>query len=205
MVARLRIRSMSGDRTGSKQVTFGLILVPCVLLISTATPMLQCCSCNGKNAVCRRCMCAHAGRPCSSCLPMKIRRCVNTGAQGADSQPAMSSAGEVCTKKNNPAALQPLPASVNLSPGSERYVLCASDSDVCDTQNEPPVLHGNNTATATLCNSSDSLGTGPAICDPFSLGFYESNSFCYDDLMRRAYGSVPPRSEGGDPSCVWHA
>ena len=106
---------------------------------------------------------------------MKIRRCVNTSTQGANSQPATSSAGKVCTKKNNPAALQPLPASVNLSPGSERYVLCASDSDVCDIQDEPP-HHGNNTVTATLCNSSDSLGTGPAIYNAFSPGFYKSNT-----------------------------
>ena len=76
---------------------------------------------------------------------MKIKRSVNTGTPGADSQPATSSASEVCTKKNNPAASQPPPTSVNLFPGPERYVLCASDSDMSDIQNEPTVHHGNNT------------------------------------------------------------
>jgi len=40
--------------------------------------MAPCCNCNGKNAVCKRCTCVQAGRPCSTCLPLKMKRCSNT-------------------------------------------------------------------------------------------------------------------------------
>ena len=37
----------------------------------------RCCSCNGVNAVCKRCICARNGRLCHSCLPSLNHRCVN--------------------------------------------------------------------------------------------------------------------------------
>ena len=43
-----------------------------------ATCMAPCCTCNGKNAVCKRCVCFRSGRPCVSCLPLRECRCVNT-------------------------------------------------------------------------------------------------------------------------------
>ena len=39
--------------------------------------MSPCCSCNRHNAKCKRCVCACAGGPCSSCLPMQYKNCVN--------------------------------------------------------------------------------------------------------------------------------
>ena len=39
---------------------------------------MPCCSCNRRNAVCKRCVCARAKRPCSTCLPTKEKKCSNT-------------------------------------------------------------------------------------------------------------------------------
>ena len=39
--------------------------------------MAPCCSCNGQNAVCKQCICVRAGRPCTSCLPLRFHRCSN--------------------------------------------------------------------------------------------------------------------------------
>ena len=38
---------------------------------------LRCCSCNGPSALCVRCICARAGRPCTSCRPLRDCRCRN--------------------------------------------------------------------------------------------------------------------------------
>jgi len=46
---------------------------------------MLCCICNGRNAVCKRCTCARAKKPCSSCLPMKMKKCANTLPSCVDS------------------------------------------------------------------------------------------------------------------------
>ena len=40
--------------------------------------MPSCCSCNGKYAVCKRCVCACTRRPCTSCLPLGSGKCINS-------------------------------------------------------------------------------------------------------------------------------
>ena len=40
--------------------------------------VMPCSSFNWCNAVCKRCVCACAKKPCSTCLPMKDNKCVNT-------------------------------------------------------------------------------------------------------------------------------
>ena len=39
---------------------------------------MPCCSYNGRKAVCKRCLCARTKKPCSTYLPMKDNKCVNT-------------------------------------------------------------------------------------------------------------------------------
>ena len=39
--------------------------------------MAPLCTCNGKNAICKRCVCVRSGHPCVSCLPLRERRCIN--------------------------------------------------------------------------------------------------------------------------------
>jgi len=46
---------------------------------------MPCCTCNRRNAVCKRCTCARAKKPCSSCLPMKMKKCANTLPSRVDS------------------------------------------------------------------------------------------------------------------------
>jgi len=43
------------------------------------------CTCNRRNAVCKWCTCAHAKKPCSSCLLIKMKKCVNTLSSHVDS------------------------------------------------------------------------------------------------------------------------
>mgnify|MGYP003484415050 CR=1 FL=1 len=38
--------------------------------------MPSCCRCN-KKGVCRGCDCARSGRPCTSCLPLRLGQCSN--------------------------------------------------------------------------------------------------------------------------------
>ena len=40
--------------------------------------MALCCSCNGKNAVCKHCVCARTRRPYTCCLPLGTGKCVNS-------------------------------------------------------------------------------------------------------------------------------
>ena len=40
----------------------------------------RCCSCNGTNAVCKRCSCVKAGKPCFSCQPSRCGKCVNNNS-----------------------------------------------------------------------------------------------------------------------------
>ena len=54
----------------------------CFFMISD-TAMVPCCSCNRKNTVCKRCACVRAGRPCSSCVPLKFHGCSNSLASCA--------------------------------------------------------------------------------------------------------------------------
>ena len=48
---------------------------PCLLILDCS--MVPCCTCNGRNAICKRCVCARSGRPCTSCLSLKTDHCVN--------------------------------------------------------------------------------------------------------------------------------
>ena len=47
----------------------------------------RCCSCNGKNAWCKRCKCAISGQRCTSCQPFRNSRCCNTDILPSSSQP----------------------------------------------------------------------------------------------------------------------
>ena len=66
---------------GTSKGDFFRPLVRFVVLFFTVSPPLPmpaCCSCNGRKAVCKRCVCARSGRLCVSCLPLKEHRCANT-------------------------------------------------------------------------------------------------------------------------------
>ena len=98
--------------------------------------MAPCCSCNGKNAVCKRCACVRAGRPCTSCLPLKFHRCSNSLASRAG---LAANSGEVGINENETSVISDGAHVMNLStrPANDPrtddlsgYVSCASNVNV---------------------------------------------------------------------------
>ena len=72
----------------------------------------RCCSCNGKNARCKRCKCAISGQRCTSCQPFKHNRCCNT-----DTCIPLSVSSSSSSPSSQSSVLSPLPPSVlNLLP-----------------------------------------------------------------------------------------
>ena len=68
------------------------------------------CSCNGKNARCKRCKCAISGQRCTSCQPFKNNRCCNT-----DTCIPLSVSSSSSSQSSHSSVLsysQPLPSSV---------------------------------------------------------------------------------------------
>ena len=75
----------------------------------------RCCSCNGKNARCKRCKCAISGQRCTSCQTFKNNRCCNTDTCIPLS--VSSSSSSPSSQSSVLSYSQPLPSSVlNLLP-----------------------------------------------------------------------------------------
>ena len=99
--------------------------------------MAPCCSCNGRNAVCKRCICVRSGRPCVSCLPLKEKRCSNILRATALTD---GNDGVPCTNSNTPSLHATAEDDNRFSPssGSLRYsdsVLVESGAGVSDSCN----------------------------------------------------------------------
>ena len=101
--------------------------------------MPSCCSCNGHNAVCRRCVCAHNRRPCTLYQPLKLRKCVNLLASRVVSQANLSSGAAVLSNRDTSSSLSRHVSSeasrnddnfgeqsVSLSVDPTRYDYCSS-------------------------------------------------------------------------------
>ena len=138
--------------------------------------MPSCCSCNGRNAVCRRCVCVRVGRPCTSCLPMKFSKCVNLLSSRAASQSVL------------PAG-RPVPSGGSMASDSSAHVSSLSDEaprfDSCVD------LSDNDSACAkTLIETAgEQLDIDPTI----------------DGLMRQAYGEPLLFSAGPPSRSPWHS
>ena len=90
--------------------------------------MPSCSSCNGRNAVCKRCVCARAGRHCSSCLPMSRNSCVNVPSCRHD---MLSTDSVVLSNKNGSSLDSQLSWSrVSRSPESTGYGVCSTRGSV---------------------------------------------------------------------------
>ena len=91
--------------------------------------MAPCCTCNGRNTICKRSVCVHSGRPCTSCLPLNTNRCVNQVRAGAISTSVSVDILMVSSNKNDDDGLN---GTAHLLPGTD----CASDPRyVLDTFN----------------------------------------------------------------------
>ena len=161
--------------------------------------MPSCCSCNGRNAVCKRCVCARAGRPCSSCLPMSRNSGVNVPSYRRDMS---STDGMVLSNKNGSSSDSQLSRShVSRFPESARYSVCSARGSVsavhdCNVSLDVASVAANHLrvdTAATLCN------------DPLQLGFMDSSDVCYDTLMCRAYGSSLSQLSSVDCDSDWHS
>ena len=111
--------------------------------------MVPCCTCNGRNAICKQCVCACSGRPCSSCLPLKTDRCVNQLCAGGTSAYVPSDILMVSSNKNDDNCSD---STAHMLSGTN----CASDPRyVLDTSN--------------TCANDDSLPVTPSsICTPLA-------------------------------------
>ena len=122
--------------------------------------MAPCCTCNGKNAVCKRCVCVRSGRPCVSCLPLREHRCINT-LQHRQRLPDGSVKGGVRGNSGD----MPLQ-------GGHASVAPIADTDV-------------NASSQVPTNGSDTNCISPAA----NLSSWDNSVDC-DSLMRKAYGAT---------------
>ena len=115
--------------------------------------MAPCCTCNGRNVICKQCVCACSGRPCTSCLLLKTDRCINQLRAGGTS-----------------ASVSGDPLMVSSNKDDE-----GSDNDGSD--GTPHILPGTNCAsnpryvldTSNTCTNVDSLLVTPfSICSPLA-------------------------------------
>ena len=140
--------------------------------------MAPCYSCNGKNAVCKRCVCACSGRPCISRLPLKEKKCANilcattkkVGQRGGDTS-------VVCVNLNQSP---PLPA--------------AQDTTVVDSQVQVPI------SSSFRYDESVSNKSDISVCDVFT----SERDVCFDELMCKAYGTTLVQSVNSQQESEWY-
>ena len=123
-----------------------LQIILLVLLILDCS-MVPCCTCNGRNAICKRCVCACSGRPYTSCLLLKTDRCINQLRTGGTSASASGDPLMVNSNKNDDDGSD---GTAHMLPGTN----CASDPRyILDTSN--------------TCTNFDSVPVTPSsICSP---------------------------------------
>ena len=98
----------------------------CLLILDCS--MALCCTCNGRNAIYKRCVCTHSGRPYISCLPLKTDHCVNQPRAGKTSASVSGDPLMVGSNKNDDGS----DGTAHMLPGTN----CASDPRyVLDTSN----------------------------------------------------------------------
>ena len=121
--------------------------------------MPSCCSCNGRNAVCKRCVCTQAGTPCSSCLPLKMKCCMNVLTTRQDSQVDTSRRGVLFNKNfddTDASDVGSLSAHVSLPSNDDcRYDVC----DVLAPASRPSSIVESASADAGLCTSQPSMSS----------------------------------------------
>ena len=86
---------------------------------------MPCCSCDGKNVVCKRCACACTGTPCQNCLPLQMKCCCNTLSSPDDSQ---SNSSGVLFNQNSDQSNEPVDGHLSLVADNAKYDLCVNES-----------------------------------------------------------------------------
>ena len=136
--------------------------------------MACCCSCNGTNAVCRRCTCVRNDRLCNSCLPSLSQRCLNV---------------TVTRQRDSPL---PLPSAIPLV-ATPAYASVGSPALV-----DIPTLSSSDTLS-----SVESLDTGGTSHSSQGLDGHYLEESEIDDLMKKAYGRPLSAPNGNSELCPW--
>ena len=137
---------------------------------------MPCCSCNGKNTVCKHCACVHAGMPCQNCLPLKMKCCCNTLSSHDDSQ---SDSSRVLSNQNSDLDIE----SVN------GHVSLVAKNDLCD----------NDTSSAMYAAPPSSDRSSTIAQD----GDDQPSDTSLDHMMMKAYGATLLHSDGGSRNSQW--
>jgi len=122
-------------------------------------------------------------------LTARERKCVNIGAACVSTQPAKSG-----SDSTNHMSLN---SNIVSSANSSQPPLSADSQPLVST------TEGENLASTahTVSDSDDHPTLYPT--DPFSQGFYGDDEVNYDDLMLRAYGTIPLQSVGTENESCW--
>ena len=97
--------------------------------------MAVCCSCNGGNARCVRCVCVRSGRPCLNCRPKQCNNCHNTIPQ-RQSNLVTTPQNTGNTSSHLPSPPSSLPGPDNVSGVSQLHA-----SSLVPSSSNPPDLN----------------------------------------------------------------
>ena len=172
--------------------------------------MMPCCTCNGRNAVCKRCVCARAKKPCSTCLPLKDNRCVNTLPLRVNSvidssrNCVLPIAGDGLVKQTKNGLTN---AHVNLAAEvTDRQSLSAVASDeLVNTSGSTgdhvsfPEPRYDFRRNSSSCINESAVGNGEGLS---TVDLQDSRSLL-DELMIAGYGDKLLYCDGGPRDSVW--
>ena len=166
----------------------------------------RCCSCNGKNARCKRCKCAISGQRCTSCQPFKNNRCCNT-----DTCIPLSVSSSSSSQSSHSSVLsysQPLPSSVlNLLPfiSNEFPPAPCTGSNTLQPSQLQLVQHEPQPQPPQLTISSKSTGLTPppqstpqpssSSCQPFNHSSMASAVVSIMDVARNRTAKASTKSK----------
>ena len=136
--------------------------------------------------LCANDVCARAGTPCSSCLPLKMKHCMNVLTTRQDSQVDTSRRGGVLFNKNfrdtDASDVGSLSAHVSLPSNDNcRYDVC----DVLAPTSQPSSIVELASTDAGLCTSQPSMSSSINV------------------LLTKAYGVSLIQSDGGPRHSPW--
>ena len=150
---------------------------------------MPCCSCNGHNAVCKRCVCARAKKPCSTCLPMKENKCGNTLPLRVDSMMDLSRSNRVLPVMSDGL----MDHAVNSL--TDDHVSLAA---VPRSQGLPATTNNGMISTRSSLTDDHVSLAGPNL-----PAVQEISCSPLDEMMTAAYGDKLLNCDGGPRDSVW--
>ena len=169
---------------------------------------MPCCTCNGRNAVCKRCVCSRAKKPCSTCLPLKDNRCVNTLPLRVNS--VIDSSGScVLPIVGDGLVKQTKNGLTNAHVNNRQGLSAVVSDDLVNTSrstgdhvslSEPRYDFRHNSSS---CINESAVGNGEALSRGLSTVDLQDSRSSLDELMITAYGDKLLYCDGGSCDSVW--